>query len=810
MAELVFHTMGQPAHVEDALLQQGLVQKEGLSISVLDIDWTQKNTNTMVTANFGVTHNGLIDAYVPGIVVVACGSKALEFYQKAKVVPGNIGIEKCRGSFRPIGHGDNAALLTTSYDPNTAFPDFVAGFKADASVAHRVALTGNISPKLPITVEYKSSVQDMLDDLRRNPDDGYMTIALDTETMGLDPYKKGMELVCLSMTYVRSKWRVLGECRILYTYGISKRRWAVLASELNELFNHPLVNIVGANLKYDWAWLAQYGVRCGNRFTFDTLLGGSLVDENRWNGLNQHAKVYTDFGGYDDVFNSQFDKAHMEDVPRDDIGQYAGGDSQACFFSAKKILKKLMDDSEHPNGNISKRSPYNFYEKVLHPAARAFERVEQRGMYIDREAFDEFGKWATGEAGKYQVQLISMLPQSLKSKHEKWKDFTPAVVCDYLFNHLGITPKQTTKKTGKPSTAWTHLQSFQNDPKGGEFILALKEFNALKKMNSTYYVGFLKHLRDDGLFHPTYWLHRAGMGKEGGTVTGRTSVTEPAVQTIPKHTDVAKRLRKCFPAPPGYLVAGLDYSQGELRIIACVANVIAMLEVYAGDGDLHAATACDMLKISLEEFMAFKTSDPVYFEAKRRNAKAGNFGLVYGMSAEGYVDYAWVQYSVLLTLAEATGQRDSFFMNYPELIDYHSDQTSEVKRTGEVLSPFGRVRHLPHIYSDDQYQSGKARRQAINAPIQSCLADMSFWSIALLAEKHPETWVFGNIHDQNLLYVREDRWEDEIAQAKEIMENLPFADIFAWEPQLNFPVDTLVGPNLGELYDTGQYNGGQS
>lgn len=800
----MFHTMGRIRDVETALSAQKVRDRYGGEMFVVDQPWLDANRGNHANNNsFQVDlDHACIEPIAEGLVIVACGSAALKTYQNAGHLPKNIGVEKCRGAYRPFKGG----LLTASYAPDIAFPDFVSGFKADAMVAARVAQTGQINAKLPVEPKLVKSVQSIIDSIDNFPELGRCTLSLDLETMGLDPYKTGAQIVCVSITWKRLA-EDTPECLVIYTYGLTGLRLKLLIDGLQYLLTHPNVYTIGANLKYDLAWLAyHWEIECTN-FGFDTLLGGSLVDENRWNGLNQHAKIYTEFGGYDDWFDQSYDKGHMETVPIPDLVQYAGGDTQACFYSARQIVEELDEVSKGPNGNILKRTPLTFYQKVLHPAARAFEKVEQRGMYVDRGAFDAFGKWAVEERADLEVQLSAQIPQATKTKFEDWQSFKPAVIVHYLFDVLGLEPKQMTGKSGKPSTAWSHLQSFQDHPVCGEFVKGLKELNALKKLHSTYYVGFLEHLRDDGLFHPTYWLHRAGHGDEGGAVTGRSSVTDPAIQTIPKHTEVAKKLRKCFPAPPGYIVAGLDYSQGELRIVACVAGETNMIAAYKKGLDLHAVTASGMKGMTLSDFNALKATDYVQFEFLRRNGKAGNFGLVYGMSADGYVDYAWNLYGVELTQQEAQTQRNNFFKQYPQLLNYHDSQTADVKRQGWVISPLGRVRHLPHIWSSDQYQSGKARRQAINSPIQSTLSDMSFWSTAELQLHFPEIWCWGMIHDQNLFYLREDRWQEEAAQVQQTMENLPFEEYFGWTPALNFPVDLQVGPTLGDLVDADDFNG---
>ena len=286
--------------------------------------------------------------------------------------------------------------------------------------------------------------------------------------------------------------------------------------------------------------------------------------------------------------------------------------------------------------------------------------------------------------------------------------------------------------------------------------------------------------------------------------TGRLSAKDPAFQTLPKKTAWAKKIRECYVAPPGKALIQADYSQGELRVVACVANEKQMLAAYATGLDLHAVTGAKLAKVPLDDFLSWKgSSDPMaaaLFEKHRTNAKPANFGLLYGMGVDGFMAYAWANYGIRLTHAEAEQLRNAFFELYSGLLSYHDRQRETVRLTEMVRSPLGRIRHLPMIRSWDRQVKSKAERQAINSPIQSCLSDMMLWAIALIDQAYPggEIEVVGMIHDALIAYVPEQDAAQWGGRAAEIMSNLPFHEV-GWKPQLKFTVDVEAGPNLAKL-----------
>jgi hypothetical protein len=280
--------------------------------------------------------------------------------------------------------------------------------------------------------------------------------------------------------------------------------------------------------------------------------------------------------------------------------------------------------------------------------------------------------------------------------------------------------------------------------------------------------------------------------------------------TIPKHTFWAKKLRRGYIAPPGFVIVNWDYSQGELRIAACLANELNMIQLYKEGIDLHMITGGrlngyskeDMLEMKEAMFAGDKEAEKLY-KMLRQGGKAGNFGLIYGMSAEGYMNYARDTYGVHITLQEATAQRDAFFAAYPALSAWHTNYKQMAHKFSAVRSPLGRIRHLPHIKSKDNYIRSTAERQAINAPVQCTLSDCTQLAMAIVKEKYgnPDGLrPFMMCHDANSAYVRESELDIWVPRVATVMENLPLEN-FGWKPQILLEVEAEIGPNLAELQE---------
>jgi DNA polymerase I-like protein with 3'-5' exonuclease and polymerase domains len=741
-----------------------------------------------------------------GNIVVVCGNKPLDLLRRHALAPKNRTLSSLRE--KPIAAGGGHYLVT--FDPfiTSNEPDKQEVIDWDVRLAHRLMTSGSLEP---VVGEYRwvNSYQPMIDwiEQRHAVSGKPVDVSMDTETMTFYPWYPDRDIVTIQFTARPNTAEMLYLGPLKPPVPFDPK--IDLFSQIEWLLTSPKVKLRMANGKFDLVWIAEkWGIECTN-FKFDICLVGNLLNENRSNSLNLLTKVMTPLGGYDDSFNAKFDKGRMEAIPPEALTVYAGGDTDACQQVADAMRDELAEDPQLAT----------FYIKILHPAARAFEKIERRGVAVDVERYKALREEVSEVIETSQQKAMELLPQRMKIKYRERIDnqlkqakspLLPTILKEYFFtpHGLNLKPKLRTEKTGEPSMQKSHLKMFGDVPEAMAMVEALTAMDTASKTRSTFIDGFLKHLRPDGRFHPSYMLFHGGLyddeDDESGTVTGRLSAKEPPFQIIPKKTFWAKKIRQCFPAPPGKVVLSLDYSQGELRVVACVANEKAMITAYEQGLDLHAVTGAQLGGVPYAEFMAWKDNDNAklakMFEDLRQQAKAGNFGLLYGMGVDGFQAYAWANYGLKLSHAEAEKIRNDFFELYAGLLNYHERQRDVVRMTEMVRSPLGRVRHLPMIRAWDRAIKSKAERQSINSPIQSCLSDMMIWAIALIDDAYPAGGieVVGMIHDALIAYVPEQDVHLWAGRAREIMSNLPFHEV-GWKPVLQFPADAESGPTLAEL-----------
>ena len=740
-----------------------------------------------------------------GDVVLAMGGEVRDTLETLKLIP----KKRTIGALRPpksIKLPSGATLLVT-YSMAVSAVNYELGVQAriDFNQAVRLATTGSLAPKLG-QYRWVSHFEEAIEGIQAKyaKTGKPVDVALDLETIGLSPYAEKVWILTVQVAWKK------GHADIVYIPSLEYQDKLKSGTSLNPLriqlkwlLTSEMVSLRGANLKFDlnWIWV-HYGIECTN-FKFDTMIVGSLLDENRGASLNLHTKWYCpDLGGYDDHLNAKYDKSRMDLIPKDELLPYAAGDADASLRVADAMKQELLQDPA-----LSR-----FYVKILHPAARAYEHVERTGLLIDVPYYLEFENELETEIERLEKEAFKVMGGRICAKHKDKLSLTrPAVLKEFMFGPLGLNlkPKMVTDKTGEPSTSMDHLMMFANDPAAKHFIDIVNEWAVARKMLSTYVCkrdedgnvigGFLSHMQPDCRFHPTYFLFNGEEG-DGGTNTGRLSARDPAIQTVPKHSKWAKKLRKAYIAPPGMLILSNDYSQGELKITACLADEDTMIDAYLKGIDLHAITAGSIVGMELDEIMALKESNPDKYDELRQLGKAGNFGLIYGMGAEGFQNYAQFSYRVHLSLEQAHDARDKFFKTYSKLPAWHTKYKNLARQQGFIRSPLGRVRHLPLIRSNNREAAAKDERRAVNAPVQSTLSDLSLWSTALF---HKYGWtnegpVVAMVHDQLLSYIPEDNWEEHAKKRKAVMEGLPLHEV-GWYPPLKFSVDCEVGPNLGEL-----------
>jgi DNA polymerase I-like protein with 3'-5' exonuclease and polymerase domains len=318
------------------------------------------------------------------------------------------------------------------------------------------------------------------------------------------------------------------------------------------------------------------------------------------------------------------------------------------------------------------------------------------------------------------------------------------------------------------------------DPEAGGLAFHKGKWYAVKHVRDT---GFWKHIMPDGKIHPSFLLH--------GTVTGRSSSRDPNSQNIPKRGPLAKPYRRMFVPTPGYVFLEADESQAELRVAAWMANDPTMIKIYREGGDIHRTTAARTARIKPEEV----TSD------MRQKAKAINFGFLYRMSANSFVDYAKYQYGVTFTLAEAKRVKADYFSLYSRLPDWHKRMSDLAHRDGFVRALHGAIRHLPSINSNEAMVVAEAERQAINSPIQRMASDISLLGLSQFAKgcDHKLMRPVAFIHDAGVVEVREDMALQGAAWLKWCMENPPLEELFGLRCPIPLVSDVTMGDNLGDM-----------
>ena len=266
--------------------------------------------------------------------------------------------------------------------------------------------------------------------------------------------------------------------------------------------------------------------------------------------------------------------------------------------------------------------------------------------------------------------------------------------------------------------------------------------------------SWLDAVRSDGRIHANY---------NAGTVkTGRLSSSDPNMQ------QVSKVLRPAFIPSPGHYMADFDYSQIELRVAAFVSGCVPMIEAFNRGDDLHSRLAATITGKPIEEV----TKDD------RQKGKSANFGLLYGMGAEGFQDYASDAYGVEMTYDEAVHVRNSFFELWEGMDDWHARTKRIAQRDGQIVSPLGRVRRLPNIWSSNPRLESEAQRQAINSPVQGMASDLlqlagaSMQGLVIGTTAIEGLRLVGTVHDSLVAELPTANWEQVAEQVVDRMEHL--------------------------------------
>lgn len=500
------------------------------------------------------------------------------------------------------------------------------------------------------------------------------------------------------------------------------------------VLENPKIAKIGQNIKYDYIVLAKYGIKIKG-IAFDTMIASYLVNPSRRGhsldsiamDLLNHKTIK-----YEDVTGKGKNQKGFQEIPIEEAVNYACEDADITFM-AYKILKKALGEE-----NL-----LTLMEKVEIPLIPVLAAMEMNGIKVDKEKLEKlsaiFGK-----------ELLELEGEIFLMAGEKFNINSPKQLGEVLFEKMKLpVQKKTRKKTGY-STDIDVLTKLAQDHDLPKKIL---RFRSIGKLKSTYSDSL------QGLIHPeTGRIHTSF--NQTITATGRLSSSDPNLQNIPVRGKEGKEIRQAFVPEKGCILVSADYSQIELRILAHCAEDKILINAFKNNEDIHTRTALEVFQV----FPDFITED------LRRQAKAINFGIVYGMSSFGLAKELKTSRKMAQTYI------DNYFARYSGVKNFIEKTIEKTKKTCETSTLLGRKRKLPEINSSNSNIRNFAERAAINTPIQGSAADLIKLAMInmdrALKKNKMKSKMLISVHDEIIFEVPEKEHNALIDLAKEIMENV--------------------------------------
>jgi DNA polymerase-1 len=544
---------------------------------------------------------------------------------------------------------------------------------------------GQAAPDLFDVLEDFKTIADTPHDYRAITSDGALTdflvdamqqseICFDTETTGTDAMKA--ELVGLSFSWKQGEaWYI--PCPP------DREETLALLNRLRNLFDNPNITWVGQNVKYDMLMLKNYGISLKGPH-FDTMLANYVIEPEGKRSMDMMSRKYLN---YDPVSIETLigkkgkGQGNMRDVPLDQIKEYASEDADITL-QLKHTFAPLLKVNEVEE----------LFQQVENPLVPVLADMEFAGVGIDVDFLAE-----------YAHQLGKEIKEAEESVYQQagvtFNLASPKQLGEVLFEKMKLDEKAKKTKTGQYATGEDVLQKLRAKHGIVDSILVFREFSKLK---STYADALPLMVNPrTGRIHTSF--------NQSVVVTGRLSSINPNLQNIPIRTDRGREIRRAFIAPDeNHVLLSADYSQIELRVVAAISGDENMMDAFRQNKDIHRSTAARVYGVA---------EDEVTFE-QRRNAKAVNFGIIYGQSAFGLAD------NLGISRTEAKEIIESYFKEYPSVKQYMDQSILFAKQHGFVKTLKGRKIKLADINSSNQTVRGFAERVAINAPIQGSAADM--------------------------------------------------------------------------------------
>jgi len=528
------------------------------------------------------------------------------------------------------------------------------------------------------------------------------------------------------------------------------------------------------NGKFDVRWIHSVtGVDLVDDLAWDTMVSAYVLDENLPKGLEAVAKAEL---GVEDWKHTQIDARRTESYPWSLVSEYASKDTDYGFQLVDVHRERLKEEP----------GLARVYGLLMMPVVRALIRVERNGLLLDSEVTEAKLDTALVRIAQVEDDLLARyvspeLKEAFCWKHYKTKPSVPvrpswspnSKFFHAFMEDIGAPVLSRTEKKGTPSYSEDNMLKIAST---GEYPYIEQILEARKLGKDTGYLrGWLGKRAEDGRLYPTL--------KPAHVTTGRLSSVNPNAQQISRH------LKDCYPSPEGWWFVQADQSQVEVRIIAELSGDEALLDLYREERDVYMETAARIYGIQPWQV------DP----SQRQRAKAIVLGFMYGMSAKGFIDYAFATFGLVFTLQEANEFRAAFFLTYPGLRRFHEEMKMTAHTHGYVRSRIGRRRRLPDLRSPMQGFVAAAERQAINAPVQSFASDLMLLSIITLDRNpSPHRKVVGTVHDSLIAEIREGHVKGEVESIANAMLYPPIGRLFGAKLKVPLKVEFQIGRSWGD------------
>lgn len=579
-------------------------------------------------------------------------------------------------------------------------------------------------------------------------------VAVDTETTGLNDMIVDLVGICLSVEVGEACYIPLGHTNgedDLFG-GASLCEGQIKLEEaltiLRPVLEDSSILKIGQNIKYDTKIFARYDVSLAP--VDDTMLLSYAINGGKHNhGMDYLSERYLDHKpiSIKTLLGSGKSAITFDKVSISNAVKYAAEDADITL-RLWKLFKPMLHES-----NVTK-----VYETLERPLIPVLAKMEMNGIKVDRNTLSRMSNNFAQSMSGLEAEIYNLAGQSFNVG-------SPKQLGEILFDKLEL-PGGKKGKTGAYGTGVDVLEDLASE--GHELPVKVLDWRQMSKLKSTYTDALQGHINSNtGRVHTSYII--------SGASTGRLSSTDPNLQNIPIRSEAGRKIREAFIAEEGNVLLSLDYSQIELRILAHIAKIDTLKQAFHEGQDIHALTASQMFNVPLENM------DPMV----RRQAKAINFGVIYGISGFGLAR------NLRIPRKEAQSFIDTYFERFPGIRAYMDETVSFAKENGYVKTLFGRKVHTSEINAKGP-QAGFAKRAAINAPIQGTAADVIRRAMVRMpnAIAHLPAKMLLQVHDELIFEVNKDALNETTEVVRNIMEK-------ASEPVVKLDVPLVVDAGFG-------------